>query len=161
MISVTIVPPPKRTNSWTWVFPAERTHSPGAHKIGAAISSPRIADNNFADTRIFLINGRLSGRPSGSAAEPLASSFVYPSQCFSVVRAKLKPKTSKLIRNIQGTKNAPFPRKNANLTNGTYCRRPPGVGLEFCRLRLKSSSEIEFFSIFQKKWYARNTSPPR
>ena len=26
----------------------------GAHKIGAAISGPRIADTNFADTRIFL-----------------------------------------------------------------------------------------------------------
>ena len=27
---------------------------PGAHKIGAAISGPRIADTNFMDTRIFL-----------------------------------------------------------------------------------------------------------
>ena len=28
---------------------------PGAHKIGAGISGPRIADTNFTDTRIFLI----------------------------------------------------------------------------------------------------------
>ena len=28
---------------------------PGVHKIGAAISGPRIADTNFMDTRIFLI----------------------------------------------------------------------------------------------------------
>ena len=28
-------------------FPAERTHSPGVHKIGAAISGPRIADRTF------------------------------------------------------------------------------------------------------------------
>ena len=28
---------------------------PGVHKIGAAISGPRIADTNFTDTRIFLI----------------------------------------------------------------------------------------------------------
>ena len=27
---------------------------PGVHKIGAAISGPRIADTNFTDTRIFL-----------------------------------------------------------------------------------------------------------
>ena len=27
---------------------------PRAHKIGAAISGPRIADKNFMDTRIFL-----------------------------------------------------------------------------------------------------------
>ena len=27
---------------------------PGVHKIGAAISGPRIADTNFMDTRIFL-----------------------------------------------------------------------------------------------------------
>ena len=26
---------------------------PGAHKIGATISSPRIADKHFTDTRIF------------------------------------------------------------------------------------------------------------
>ena len=38
------------------VFPAERTHFfPGVHKIGAPISGPRIADTNFTDTRIFLI----------------------------------------------------------------------------------------------------------
>ena len=30
---------------------------PGVHKIGAAISGPRIADTNFTDTRIFLKNG--------------------------------------------------------------------------------------------------------
>ena len=31
---------------------------PGVHKIGAAISGPRIADTNFTDTRIFLISVR-------------------------------------------------------------------------------------------------------
>ena len=31
---------------------------PGVHKIGAAISGPRIADKNFTDTRIFLKNFR-------------------------------------------------------------------------------------------------------
>ena len=49
-----IPPPLKRGILWTWVFPAERTHFPGVHKIGAAISGPRIADTNFTDTRIFL-----------------------------------------------------------------------------------------------------------
>ena len=32
---------------------------PGVHKIGAAISGPRIADKNFTDTRIVLIQGLL------------------------------------------------------------------------------------------------------
>ena len=38
------------------VFPAERTHFPGVHEIGAAISGPRITDKKiFTDTkRIFL-----------------------------------------------------------------------------------------------------------
>ena len=36
-------------------FPAEKNAIfLGAHKIGAAISGPRIADTNFTDTRIFL-----------------------------------------------------------------------------------------------------------
>ena len=43
-------PPPKTQNT-----PC-RTDAffPGVHKIGAAISGPRIADKNFTDTRIFL-----------------------------------------------------------------------------------------------------------
>ena len=53
-------PPPlksKRRNFTDMVFPAERTIFPGVHKIGTAISGPRIADKNFADTKtIFLIN---------------------------------------------------------------------------------------------------------
>ena len=32
---------------------------PRAHKIGAAISGPRIADTNFTDTRIFLTCGKI------------------------------------------------------------------------------------------------------
>ena len=47
-------PPLKRGILWTWVFPAERTHFPGVHKICAAISGPRIAHTNFTDTRTFL-----------------------------------------------------------------------------------------------------------
>ena len=50
-------PPPKKTQNTrpplergillTWLFPAERTHFPGAYKIGAAISGPRIADKKL------------------------------------------------------------------------------------------------------------------
>ena len=39
-------PPPKRRNFMDIVFPAERIF-PGAHKIGAAISGPRIAGQKF------------------------------------------------------------------------------------------------------------------
>ena len=60
-------PPPKTRNfmdmgfSWTWVFPADRTHFSGVHRIDAPISGPRIADKNFADTRIFLIKSDSKG----------------------------------------------------------------------------------------------------
>ena len=37
------------------VFLQKESIFPGVHKIGAAISGPRIADTNFTDTLIFLI----------------------------------------------------------------------------------------------------------
>ena len=51
-----IPPPPlKRGILWTWRFSCRKNAIfPGAHKIGAAISGPRIADKNFTDTKIFL-----------------------------------------------------------------------------------------------------------
>ena len=49
-------PPPKRGILWTWRFSCrKKALFPGVHKIGAAISGPRMADNNFTDMRIFLI----------------------------------------------------------------------------------------------------------
>ena len=59
-------PPLKRGILWTWVFLQKERIFPGAHKIGAAISGPRIADTNFTDTRIFLI-----GVPPWSLFSPL------------------------------------------------------------------------------------------
>ena len=51
----TKIPPPlKRGILWTRVFLQKERIFPGVHKIGAAISGPRIADKNFMDTRIFL-----------------------------------------------------------------------------------------------------------
>ena len=47
-------PPLKRGILWTQVFLQNERVFPGVHKIGAAISVPRIADTNFTDTRIFL-----------------------------------------------------------------------------------------------------------
>ena len=47
-------PPLKRGILWTWFFLQNGRIFPGVHKIGAAISGPRIADKNFTDTRIFL-----------------------------------------------------------------------------------------------------------
>ena len=51
-------PPLKRRILWTWVFLQKERIFPGVHKIGAAISGPRIADTNFTDTRIFLTTPR-------------------------------------------------------------------------------------------------------
>ena len=48
-------PPLKGGILRTWFFLQKERIFPGVHKIGAAISGPRIADTNFTDTRIFLI----------------------------------------------------------------------------------------------------------
>ena len=48
------IPPPKRGILWTGFFLQKERIFPGVHKIGAAISGPRIADTNSTDTRIFL-----------------------------------------------------------------------------------------------------------
>ena len=58
-------PPPKKTPQKrgilrTWFFLQKERIFPGVHKIGAAISGPRIADTNFTDTRIFLTYDRKS-----------------------------------------------------------------------------------------------------
>ena len=54
-------PPPKRGTLWTWRFSCRKNAEIlGVHKIGAAISGPRIADKNFMDTRIFLKRERES-----------------------------------------------------------------------------------------------------
>ena len=47
-------PPVKRGILWTWFSCRTDACFPGVHKIGAAISGPRITDKNFTDTRIFL-----------------------------------------------------------------------------------------------------------
>ena len=48
-------PPPKKGEFYGHRFPCRKNaFFPGVHKIGAAISGPRIADTNFTDTRIFL-----------------------------------------------------------------------------------------------------------
>ena len=48
-------PPLKGGILWAWGFSSRKNQKmPGAHKIGAAISGPRITGGNFMDTRIFL-----------------------------------------------------------------------------------------------------------
>ena len=50
-------PPPKTRNFMDMGFFLQRERIfPGIHKIGAAISGPRIADKRFTDTRAFLKN---------------------------------------------------------------------------------------------------------
>ena len=48
-------PPPKRRNLWAWRFSSRKNPKmPGAHKIGAAISGPRVTGGNFMDITLFL-----------------------------------------------------------------------------------------------------------
>ena len=48
--------PPKGGILWAWGFSSRKNQKmPGAHKIGAAISGPRITGGNFMDTTFFLI----------------------------------------------------------------------------------------------------------
>ena len=50
-------PPPQNEEFYGHVFFLQKERIfPGAHKIDAPISGPRIADKNFTDTRIFLIS---------------------------------------------------------------------------------------------------------
>ena len=50
-------PPPQNEEFYGHRFSCRKNaFFPGVHKIGAAISGPRIADTNFTDTRIFLRN---------------------------------------------------------------------------------------------------------
>ena len=62
------IPPPKKTRNFMDMVFSCRTDAffPGVHKIGAAISGPRIADTNFTDTRIFL---RLLGTQKGTKTD--------------------------------------------------------------------------------------------
>ena len=72
-------PPPKTRNFMDMAFPAERTQFfPGVHKIGAAISGPRIADTNFTDTRIFLILNKPQEFPCKALRNLLAALISNP-----------------------------------------------------------------------------------
>ena len=51
-------PRPKMRNFMDIGFLQKERIFPGAHKIGAAISGPRISDTNFTGTRIFLIRAK-------------------------------------------------------------------------------------------------------
>ena len=54
-------PPPKKEEFYGHGFSCRKNALfPGVHKIGAAISGPRIADTNFTDTGIFLNTPNLS-----------------------------------------------------------------------------------------------------
>ena len=51
-------PPLKGGILWAWGFSSRKNQKmPGAHKIGAAISGPRITGGNFVDITLFLNSG--------------------------------------------------------------------------------------------------------
>ena len=58
-------PPLKRGILWTWRFSCrEKAKIPGAHKIGAPISGPRIAGKTFYGHEMFLTSACSVGPPS-------------------------------------------------------------------------------------------------
>ena len=67
-----IYPPPQKNEEFYGHGFSCRTDAffPGVHKIGAAISGPRIADKNFTDTRIFLKILRASFLGRAPALDP-------------------------------------------------------------------------------------------
>ena len=61
-------PPPHNEEFYGHRFSCRKNaFFPGVHKIGAAISGPRIADTNFTDTRIFLPYPEPFWKPIGRA----------------------------------------------------------------------------------------------
>ena len=86
-----IPPPLKRGILWTQVFLQKERIFPGVHKIGAAISGPRIADTNFTDTRIFLnefpilvTKALFLGGPSWGVHADLVTSEIFQCEEFSL-----------------------------------------------------------------------------
>ena len=101
-------PPPKKTQNpplkggilWAWGFSSRKNPKmPGAHKIGAAISGPRITGGNFMDTTLFLIL-RLSRASSTSWRRTRASWLrVFILICWrSILRSQRSPQSLPLER---------------------------------------------------------------
>ena len=64
-------PPLKQGILWTWRFSCrKKMEILGVHKIGAAISGPRIADKNFTDTVFSLGNEGKDGKNPSSRTSP-------------------------------------------------------------------------------------------
>ena len=69
------ITPPKRGILWTWKCSCRKNAEIlGAHKIGAAISGPRIADTNFLRTRGFFKDWECLGpsAPTNYLLHPLS-----------------------------------------------------------------------------------------
>ena len=86
-------PPPKRGILWTWVFLQKERIFPGAHKIGAAISGPRIADTNFTECTFQFFFGGFSGGPKNTKNTKSAKYIFFFNcfLCFSRFSGKMLP----------------------------------------------------------------------
>ena len=137
-------PPPKRRNFMDMAFSC-RTDAffPGVHKIGAAISGPRTADNkNFTDTRIFLIQAGPSMAPLSLMQQTVRCKLCF---LFSVIFATRKCSSPYIHFRPSSM--------DCQQRDSTVSKQAPAVGK-------RASPLILVFSTLQEGGYSEKSSCP-
>ena len=132
-------PPIKRGILWAWEFSSRKNQKmPGAHKIGAAISGPRIAVGKLTDIRLFL------RKALSPCTGPLPPSIIIPS-CFWIERVNK--------RNSLGGAGG-IPRRGGSDSESSFVRAFP-----FPRSLPKSQRKYPRF--VDQRTYARTPKTPK
>ena len=122
------------------VFPAERTHFPGVHKIGAPISGPRIADTkNFTDTKRIFLNGLIMrGSQRRLTWRSLSSSCRWHTSVSAQKAGALTP-PHYLPKGPSCTKNATATQNIVNYYAIAFLLRPPYFRKIRAPIKIKSA----------------------